>query len=224
MTGHPTGWTVIVPVKPWRLAKSRLQLDRGAREALARAFALDVLAALVDAAGVETIVLVSAEEDLRRAARGLGVELLADRPLRSLDPLNDAIATGRHWAAQRRPTSPVAALVSDLPTLTGKVVTTALALAGDHSASFVPDACGSGTTMAASTEPGSLVTAFGPASARRHAELGLTSLVEADPRIRRDVDDTTDLEAADTLGLGRHSQDVVTSLLLRQSRSRRSLA
>jgi 2-phospho-L-lactate guanylyltransferase len=209
MTGHPTGWTVIVPVKPWRLAKSRLQLDRGAREALARAFALDVLAALVDAAGVETIVLVSAEEDLRRAARGLGVELLADRPLR---------------AAQRRPTSPVAALVSDLPTLTGKVVTTALALAGDHSASFVPDACGSGTTMVASTEPGSLVTAFGPASARRHAELGLTSLVEADPRIRRDVDDTTDLEAADTLGLGRHSQDVVTSLLLRQSRSRRSPA
>jgi 2-phospho-L-lactate guanylyltransferase len=224
MTAHPTGWTVIVPVKPWRLAKSRLQVDRRAREALARAFALDVIAALSDAAVVETIVLVSAEEDLRRAARRLGVELLADRPLRSLDPLNDAIATGRHWAAQRRPAAPAAALVSDLPTLTGEAVTTALALAADHRASFIPDAGGSGTTMVASTEPGSLVTAFGPASARRHAELGLMSLFEADARIRRDVDDTTHLEAADALGLGRHTQDVVTSLLLRQSRPRRSLA
>ena len=224
MTGHTTGWTVIVPVKPWRLAKSRLQVDRGAREDLARAFALDVFEALADSVAVETVVVVSAEEDLRRAARRLGVELLTDRPLRSLDPLNDAIATGRHWATQRRPASPVAALVSDLPTLTGAAVTATLELAGRQAASFVPDAGGSGTTMVASTEAVSLVTAFGPASARRHTELGLTSLFEADPTMRRDVDDALHLEAADALGLGRHTQDVVTGLLARQSRPRRSLA
>jgi 2-phospho-L-lactate guanylyltransferase len=207
-----TGWTVIVPVKPWRLAKSRLRLEPSAREALARAFAIDVIEALNESASVGSVVVVSAEEDLRPVARRLGFELLADTPLRSLDPLNDAVSAGRHWAARRRPDAPVAALVSDLPALTGAVVTATLELALHHRTAFVPDPSGTGTTMVASTAATSMVTAFGPASARHHGRLGLACLSGADSRIRRDVDDTSDLEAAVVLGLRRHTAGVVAGL------------
>ena len=218
------GWTVIVPVKPWRLAKSRLQLDPSVREALARAFVLDVIEAPNESDALETVIVVSAEENLRQEARRLGFELLADRPLRSLDPLNGAVSMGRHWAAQRRHAAPVAALVSDLPTLTGEAVTSTLATALQHPTAFVPDPNGTGTTMVASTVAGSLVTAFGSASASHHGRLGLACLSGADVRIRRDVDETRDVEAAAVLGLRRHTEDVAAELLARQVGPHRRLA
>lgn len=219
-----TGWTVIVPVKPWRLAKSRLLLDASARERLARAFALDVIEALQASSAVDTVVVVTAEEDLRRASRRSGFELLTDRPLRSADPLNDAVAAARHWASRRRPGAPLAALVADLPCLTGAAVTATLDSALRHPSAFVPDPDGTGTTMVAATRASSLTTAFGPGSAGHHARLGHTCLWDADVRVRRDVDETADLEAAALLGLSPRTEDVVTDLLAGRVRAQRSLA
>ena len=59
------GATVVVPVKLLVLAKSRLDVPREQRQALALAFALDTLAALSASPEVDAVVVRDATVDLR---------------------------------------------------------------------------------------------------------------------------------------------------------------
>ncbi|TMM33195.1 MAG: hypothetical protein E6F99_24900, partial [Actinobacteria bacterium] len=105
------GWTVLVPVKDLGLAKSRL---RGAlagvpHQDLVLALVLDTLAAALACPAVTEVVVVTADEAVAAAARGLGAKVLADPP-RGLNPALE-------HAAAAAGGGPLAALAADLPAL-----------------------------------------------------------------------------------------------------------
>lgn len=208
-----SGYTVVFPVKPWRLGKSRLALDAGPRQQLARAFALDVLEVLTSVDVIEHVLVVSDEGELRAEGNRIGATVLSDRPLVSSDPLNDAVRAGARWAAVRRPACPVVVVPSDLPALTIGTLAAALAAGSGLERAFVPDAWSRGTTLLMAQDPTRLVPAFGGQSAQRHAAAGYSELVDVDARVRTDVDTVEQLRAARHLGLGSRSTAVVDQLL-----------
>lgn len=212
-----SGYTVIFPVKPWRLGKSRLALEARQRQEVARAFTLDVLDVLTSVDAIGHVLVVSDEGELRSEANRIGATVMSDRPLVSHDPLNDAIRAGARWAVVRRPGAPVVVVPSDLPALTAEALGAALAGAAELDRAFVPDAWSRGTTLLMSQDPTQLVPAYGAHSARRHAAAGYHQLVDVDPRARTDVDTIDQLRAARHLGLGRHSSAAVDRLIEQQT-------
>jgi 2-phospho-L-lactate guanylyltransferase len=194
--------TVIVPVKPWHLSKSRLEVGAVARRLLARAFTLDVLEVVGASRHVGAVIVVTAEPELPAARMRLDTRFVPDRPSLSRDGLNSAIAIGFRAAAQWRPDSPILVLPADLPALTSHVLDETVDLMSVHDSAFVPDASGDGTTMSWGASPEHLKVAYGRGSALRHSAQGARALLEADVRARLDVDTVGDLALARRLGLG----------------------
>jgi 2-phospho-L-lactate/phosphoenolpyruvate guanylyltransferase len=204
------GFTAIIPVKPWQLAKSRLSLDPNVRAELARALTADTLATVERAAKVDGVVVVSSEPEALAMARAAGVGAIADPPEPG-DPLNDAIRSGVAWAQAARPDDPVVVIPADLCSLTPDALDGALVLARAHRLAFVPDRHGIGTTLLAGATPAELVCAYGGASGRAHQRLGAERLEAVDPRVRLDVDTLEDLMEGQRLGLNRNAAAVALS-------------
>ncbi|MET0930638.1 MAG: 2-phospho-L-lactate guanylyltransferase [Aeromicrobium sp.] len=196
------GWTAIIPIKPPGLSKSRLEVEPSAREQLARAFALDVLDAVAATSSVLQSVVVTADTMIAAHARTRGMLTVADRPMLSAEGLNDAVRVGRDWAVCRWPSSPVAVIPADLPSITSTVLGATLERLAAAERCFVPDAGGTGTTILTSLDPAMLRPLFGPRSAFRHAEDGVRPVIEVDRRIRRDVDTVADLAESRLHGVG----------------------
>jgi len=204
-----TGWTVVVPLKPTHLGKSRLQVPVGLRRSLAEAFALDTLAAVRGCDLVSNVVLVTADASVSsQVVPRAGWTVLEDRPLLSRGGQNAAIGSGIAWARSRRADSPIAVISADLPCLTTSVLTDVLGRARDEAQTFVADAEGDGTTMLMASSPAGLRPAFGAASAYRHARLGHQQLRDIDVRARRDVDTVEHFAAARAWGLGQKTTAV----------------
>lgn len=201
--------TVIVPIKPWRWAKSRLAVGPDARHDLARAFALDVLDVLASSEHAARLVIVTAEEGVTATAAELGAVVLPDEPSVSDDQLNDAVEQGLSWAISHAPTSPVVVVPSDLPSLTSRVFNETLDELSQWDTAFVPDISGRGTTAVWASSAQHLRTFYGPDSAKRHGDNGSTSNPYVDPRIRHDVDTMADLRAVIRLGVGWQTQRVL---------------
>lgn len=215
-----TMWTAILPIKPWNLAKSRLGLSDDDRVQLARAFSLDTLETLAACRYIERIVVVSAEPGVVAAVtRTAGAVLLQDRPMLARDMLNPAIEQGRRWAQVREPASPVVVVPSDLAALTPGALNEALLRLGDHERAHVPDAEGTGTTLAAARLPAGLTVAYGPGSAGGHSAAGSWAVADVDPRVRRDVDRQTHLAEARDLGLAPCAAGLVDGILRRTLRT-----
>lgn len=195
---------VVVPVKGNPGAKSRL----GAlpdRAALADAFALDTVAALVAASAVDLVVVVTADADLGARLAALGAVIVPEPPVAG-DPLNAAIVQGADAARRLAPTAHLAIVTGDLPALRSEDVDAALRLAAEHERSMMPDTDGTGTTMLLARVGASLTPQFGLGSRVAHAAAGHVPLeVAATASIRRDVDTPEDLEVARALGLGPHT-------------------
>ncbi|WP_229052076.1 2-phospho-L-lactate guanylyltransferase [Aeromicrobium sp. Leaf350] len=206
-----SGWTVIVPAKPWHLAKSRLRTVR--RADLARAFLLDVLDVVAATDGVGRVVVVSAETGLAAEARRRDVALMADRPLGTPGRLNTAVSIGRRWAFAHAPCEPVAVVPADLPCLDPVALATTLAALGEHDRAFVPDLARGGTTLVSAATAGRLRTAYGTGSAARHQRLGLRRVEDVPLVVRRDVDTLEDLADALELGVGGHTLDAARPAL-----------
>src|SRR5690606_29311175 len=120
-----TRWTAIVPVKSWRAAKSRLQAP--GREGLARAFALDVLAALDSSELIGRVIVVSNESEL-----GAGHAIVGDP-----GSLNGAVEAGRDRLLSEGVAGPVVVVPADLAALTVDALDAVLNRMVDHEASFV---------------------------------------------------------------------------------------
>ena len=186
-------WTVIIPVKPPAIGKSRLGLG----PTVARAIALDTVAAAVSCSVVDRVIVVTADA----AFRPPGTErLLEDSP----SGIDAAVASG---AALAGIGIARAALLGDLPSLASEELAAALAaaeaLAPEHPRCFVSDHEGTGTTLVTAAPGIELLTAFGGGSAAKHRALGLFELdLPADSSVRFDVDTPEQLEAARRRGAG----------------------
>jgi len=167
-------WTVVIPVKPAELGKSRLEIAGVDRVALARAIALDTIEA---AAQVARVVVVTADPTIDAP----GVEVVVESAPRGIAAaVADGLAT---IPGDRR-----AVLLGDLPGLRPEDLAQALELAQETRLGAVPDEERHGTTLVTARE-GGLPAAFGPDSWRRHREAGFLELpVPSWSTLRRDVD------------------------------------
>lgn len=195
----PVGWSLLVPLKPLPQAKTRL---RGAlagvdHERLVLALATSTVRAAQRAEGVDEVIVVTGDEDIRRALALPGVRFLDEpRDRHCTEALNAAL---RHGASLVQHGRAVAALTGDVPALRPAELAEAL-MRAQAQRSFVPDQPGVGTVLLAAPAGTALDPRFGPGSARAHADSGAKRLDGAWPSLRRDVDTADDL--AEAVGLG----------------------
>jgi 2-phospho-L-lactate guanylyltransferase len=190
------GWTVVLPVKDARRAKSRLGELSAGGPGLARAIALDTIDAVVACRTVAHVVVVTDDEELA-ASLPLGVAVMTDQ---AAEGPNAAIAVAM---AQLTDAAPRAALLADLPALRSADLDRALAAARGLSRAVVPDAEGTGSTLVTAAPGIAWESAFGGGSFNRHVTLGCAVLaVPQGSSLRRDVDTPWHLARAAELGLG----------------------
>lgn len=168
-------WTVIIPVKPPSLGKSRLQVAGVEGHDLALAIALDTIEA---AAEVARVVVVTADPLISAP----GVTIVIESAPRGIGA---AVADGLAAAPGDRR----AVLLGDLPGLRPSDLAVALELAEETRLGAVPDEERHGTTLVTARE-GGLPAAFGPDSWQRHLAAGFVELpIPSSSTLRRDVDE-----------------------------------
>jgi 2-phospho-L-lactate guanylyltransferase len=202
---------VIVPVKPPRIAKSRLGgLGEQVRRDLAAAFAADTVEATLAASRVEVVLAVTDDHRLAADLRGLGAVTIPDV---TVGDLNASLVQAAAELVRRAPGVRVAALCADLPALRPDELDRALAAASAHDLAFVADADGIGTTLLAAATGAGFRPAFGPGSRAVHLAYGAAELDAAGlDSVRRDVDTPGDLAAALRLGIGPRTSQVTAGL------------
>lgn len=193
-------WVVVVPVKPSARAKSRLDVAGVGRADLARAIALDTLAAASACKLVAQVVVVTDDATLAREAAL--IPALRFVPEGEAGGLDAAVAVGVA-AIDPDGRMPRAALLGDLPALRPEDLAEALRTAASVDRTVVPDAEGTGSTLVTARAGIAWETSFGDGSFARHVALGCEALPIADAStLRRDVDTAAQLTAAAALGLG----------------------
>lgn len=198
-------FTVLMPMKPWDRAKSRLHHDPHLRRSLADAFARDTLEAVLRCPEVAHVVVVTRGDLVLTYVRSVGAIAIQEPTERPLDTLGSAVRHGIAWARRHHPGAPLAVIPSDLPALTPYALSGLLRAARRHPLAFVRDAGGDGTTILTSRTPAHMVSAYGAGSADRHLSVGAVELTQVDAGLRRDVDVLDDLAEAQNLGLGPHT-------------------
>jgi 2-phospho-L-lactate/phosphoenolpyruvate guanylyltransferase len=200
-----TGWAVIIPVKPASVGKSRLEIPGVDRGILARAIALDTIAAAAASEAVAQVFVVTDDGALVTLAFGIpGLRFVPEGDARGIDA---AIAVGADAAGERMPR---AALLGDLPALRPSDLTAALLAAGAVDRAAVADAEETGTTLVTAGSGIPLLSSFGEGSFARHLDLGCVPLeIAATSTLRRDVDTAAQLEVAAALGVGVHTARVL---------------
>ncbi|WP_320779120.1 2-phospho-L-lactate guanylyltransferase [Streptomyces sp. CRN 30] len=207
-------WTLVVPLKPLALAKSRLSAAAGdgLRPGLALAFAQDTVAAALACTAVRDVAVVTDDALAGRELSRLGARIVADSPRAGL---NAALAHGASVVRAERPASAVAALNADLPALRPRELARVLERAAEFPRAFLPDAAAVGTTLLASAGGVELRPVFGTDSRTRHRDSGAVELaLDAVDSVRRDVDTGEDLRAALALGVGPRTAAVAARLLI----------
>jgi 2-phospho-L-lactate guanylyltransferase len=203
-------FAVVVPLKPVRVAKSRLSpLGEAARRELVEALAVDTLSAAAACPLVSLVLVVSDDVTLASTVRALGVPAIPD----GATGLNATLRQGAAELARRAPGSRPVAICGDLPCLRADDLAESLQHAPRRLASFVSDAAGQGTTLY--TAPGLELFAprFGSGSRAAHLSDGAVELTSASPpSVRRDVDTPADLREALSLGVGERTARAVARL------------
>lgn len=205
-------WSLIVPLKPLRRAKSRLAAATGdwLRASFALAFAEDTVAAALACSAVREVVVVTDDPLAARRLSRLGAGVVPDVPRRGL---NAALVHGAETARRGRPEAAVAALNADLPALRAAELARVLTAAGEHGRSFLADAAGTGTTLLAAGAGVPPRPAFGGNSRARHRASGAVELTPGGvDSVRQDVDTGHDLRAALALGVGPRTAAAVRGL------------
>ncbi|WJL94523.1 2-phospho-L-lactate guanylyltransferase [Microbacterium sp. ET2] len=191
-------WVVVVPVKATTRGKSRLTVEGLDRVALARAIALDTIAAAASSPAVGQVIVVTDEATLPLHASDIpGLRFVPEGDARGL---NAAIAAGMEAAGDRMPR---AALLGDVPALRGEDLAVALRAASGVARGVVADAEGTGSTLVTAWVGVPWSSAFGEGSFAAHRALGCEVLeVPGDSTLRRDVDTADQLRDAAAFGLG----------------------
>ncbi|MFE6872369.1 NTP transferase domain-containing protein [Kitasatospora sp. NPDC057692] len=205
-------WSVVLPVRPFGVAKQRLARHSGRHHAeLAHAFYLDTLRAVRATPGVGLVLVVTDDPLAARQAQTLGAA--ASPEGRRAGPDAAALA----GAAALAPDSPVAVLASDLPTLRPEELAELLVRARRHRRARVADHTGAGTTVVTALRAAELVPSFDRAAGAGEPALAAGS------GLRLDVDTPADLAHAHARGLGLFSTAVLDTWVRRPAtRTRRT--
>ncbi|MEH0446614.1 2-phospho-L-lactate guanylyltransferase [Streptomyces sp. B21-102] len=207
-------WTLVIPLKPLALAKSRLA-DTAAdslRPGVALAFAEDTVAAALASPAVRDVAVVTDDALAGRTLAALGARIVPDEPGAGL---NAALAHGAAAVRAFRPDAPLAALNADLPSLRAPELARVLDAAAEFPRAFLPDAAAIGTTLLAVAPGRALHPSFGPDSRARHRASGAVELrLDAVDSVRQDVDTGEDLRAALALGVGPRTAAATARLLI----------
>ncbi|MGW4893488.1 2-phospho-L-lactate guanylyltransferase [Kitasatospora sp. NPDC004240] len=205
------GWSLVLPLKPLALAKSRLAPFAGPHRAdLALSFALDTVTAALATPGVARVLVVTRDAAAGERLAALGAVVVADEPGGGLNP---ALAHGAVTALALAPDAPLAALSADLPALRPAELARVLAAVPPVGRAFLADAPRLGTTLLASAPGSALAPAFGDGSRARHRAGGARELrLDGVESVRRDVDTGADLAEALALGVGRHTGAAAAAL------------
>ncbi|MCX4587652.1 2-phospho-L-lactate guanylyltransferase [Streptomyces sp. NBC_01481] len=201
-TDSTDGWSLVVPLKPLVLAKSRLAgaADGILRPHLALAFAQDTVAAALACGVVRDVAVVTDDPAAGGELAALGARIVPDSPGAGL---NAALAHGAEVVRALRPGAAVAALNADLPALRPEELARVLVRASVFPRAFLADAAGIGTTFLSAAPGTELRPAFGGRSRRRHLASGAAEiLLDGVDSVRQDVDTGDDLAAALALGVG----------------------
>jgi 2-phospho-L-lactate/phosphoenolpyruvate guanylyltransferase len=210
----------ILPVKSFGAAKQRLSpaLGAGSRQALAQAMFLDVLASLRRVPGLDSVVVVTADEVAESAALGERVQVLRDT-----DQAGQSAAAMIGIAyAQTRGFERVLLVPGDTPLLDPGEVAGLLrrGLEDGLGAVIVPDRHGEGTNALLLSPPDAIEPSFGPGSLARHtaaaATAGVSCSVDHVPTLALDIDTGQDLELLSATLEGRRGQAPSTRGALRQ--------
>ncbi|MFJ6725008.1 MULTISPECIES: 2-phospho-L-lactate guanylyltransferase [unclassified Streptomyces] len=207
-------WSLVIPLKPLALAKSRLAdtASDGLRPGLALAFAADTVAAALACAAVRDVAVVTVDAVAARELAALGARVVPDEPRAGL---NAALAHGAAVVRARRPHGAVAALNADLPALRPAELVRVLDAAAEFPRSFLPDTAAIGTTLLAVAPGEELRPAFGTDSRSRHRASGAVELTPTGvDSVRQDVDTGDDLRAALALGVGPRTAAAAARLLI----------
>lgn len=115
-TDRTPNWSLVVPLKPLSLAKSRLSptASDAVRPGLALAFAQDTVAAALACSAVRDVAVVTNDALAAAELASLGARIVPDRAAAGLNP---ALALGARSVRELRPGAAVAALNADLPAL-----------------------------------------------------------------------------------------------------------
>ncbi|MFD4814799.1 2-phospho-L-lactate guanylyltransferase, partial [Streptomyces sp. NPDC058418] len=141
-------WSLVVPLKPLRLAKSRLAgtTADALRPRLALAFAQDTVAAALACAVVRDVSVVTDDPTAAAELASLGARIVPDTPAGGL---NAAPAHGARAVRAVSPRAAVATVNADLPALRPGELARVLDAAAEFPRAFLADAAGSGTTLLA---------------------------------------------------------------------------
>jgi 2-phospho-L-lactate guanylyltransferase len=191
----------VLPIKTFARAKDRLSEAVGApdRRVLAQAMVSDVLDALGLVAGLDAVIVVTAEPLAAAAARAAGAHVIHD----PVEAGQSAAAERGVAAAVARGAGRVLLVPGDCPALDPGEVGALLARGGRAAAAprvvIVPDRHGTGTNALLLTPPSAIAPAFGPGSLARHVGLaeaaGAVVEVAEVPSLGLDVDTPGDLAA-----------------------------
>lgn len=195
-------WSLVVPLKPLVLAKTRLAraADDTLRPHLALAFAQDTVVAALTCPAVRDVAVVTDDPAAAAELATLGARIVPDSPAAGL---NAALSHGAEAVREQRPGAAVAALNADLPALRPAELARVLARASVFPRAFLTDAAGIGTTLLSAAPGVELRPAFGGRSRRRHLASGAVEiLLGGVDSVRQDVDTGDDLAAALALGVG----------------------
>ena len=197
---------MVVPVKRLAIAKSRLSsYGDVARQALALAFAADVVVA---ALSVGSVLVVTDDGAAAELLSSLGARVVPDDPDAGLNP---ALEHGVELLRETLPELAVATVSADLPSLLAPDLVAVLGRVPVDGRAFVADLAGTGTTLLAAGPGRPLQPAYGPSSRARHLASGAVELA-APESVRRDVDTPDDLEHAVALGVGPHTTAVLQEI------------
>jgi 2-phospho-L-lactate/phosphoenolpyruvate guanylyltransferase len=184
----------ILPVKSPQNAKQRLTgfLAVEQREALARMLYRQTLAALIQAEGIDQVVVATSDREIAEHARSSGALVFEENEQVSHSVSADAACL----RAMEMGASTVLLVPIDVPTATPADFSQ-LAASARPGLIVVPSADGTGTNALVRTPPNCIQSRFGPGSFRAHLDQALSKGVAADvlrlPGLMFDIDTPADV-------------------------------
>jgi 2-phospho-L-lactate/phosphoenolpyruvate guanylyltransferase len=190
------GFPVIIPVKPFDLAKQRLSdvLQPSQRAALARTMLIDVLNVVASAVAPSDVLVVTSSAEAADIAKRSRMQVLQEA---SSPDLNAAVEAGsQHSMVQNA--GGFLMLPADVPEITTAAIHQAFAaLDQNFSVVLAPATGDGGTNLLACRPPHAIRPQFGTASFAKHLaagrRAGLACHVLNSPELGRDIDSPDDL-------------------------------